>query len=67
MLYSNKKLQITKRYEDYQTLKDKYYKLSLAKEQGQQSFLKYNMILRNQATKEILDINLYEQNKKNLA
>lgn len=57
MLYSNKKLQITKRYEEYQTLQDKYYKLSLAKEHGQQSFLKYNMILRNQATKEILDIN----------
>lgn len=57
MLYSNKKLQKTKRYEEYQTLKDKYYKLSLTKEQGQQSFLKYNMILRNQATKEILDIN----------
>ncbi len=57
MLYSNKKLQNTKRYEEYQTLQDKYYKLSLAKEQGQQSFLKYNMILKNQATKEILDIN----------
>ena len=57
MLYSNKKLQNTKRYEEYQTLQDKYYKLSLTKEQGQQSFLKYNMILRNQTTKEILDIN----------
>ena len=57
MLYSNKKLQKTERYEEYQTLQDKYYKLSLTKEQGQQSFLKYNMILRNQSTKEILDIN----------
>lgn len=57
MLYSNKKLQKTKRYEEYQTLKDKYYKLSLTKEQGQQSFLKYNMILRNQSTNEVLDIN----------
>lgn len=57
MLYSNKKLQTTNRYKEYQTLQDKYYKLSLAKEHGQQSFLKYNMILRNQATKEILDIN----------
>ncbi|MDX9900900.1 MAG: replication endonuclease [Aliarcobacter sp.] len=57
MLYSNKKLQTTNRYKEYQTLQDKYYKLSLAKEQGQQSFLKYNMILKNQATKEILDIN----------
>lgn len=34
MLYSNKKLQKTKRYEEYQTLKDKYYKLSLTKEAG---------------------------------
>ena len=57
MLYSNTKLQKTKRYEEYQTLKDKYYKLSLTKEQGQQSFLKYNMILRNQSTNEVLDIN----------
>jgi hypothetical protein len=57
MLYSNKKLQTTKRYEEYQTLQDKYYKLSLTKEHGQQSFLKYNMILRNQSTNEVLDIN----------
>lgn len=56
MLYSNKRLQNTKRYKEYQELNDKYYKLSLAKEQGQQSFIKNNRF-RNSATNELLNLN----------
>jgi len=56
MLYSNKRLQNTKRYKEYLSLNDKYYKLSLAKEQGQQSFIKNNRF-KNNATGEQLNLN----------
>jgi hypothetical protein len=56
MLYSNKRLQNTNRYKEYQTLQDKYYKLSLSKEKGQQQYLKHNVIFKNESTSETLDI-----------
>lgn len=56
MLYSNKRLQNTNRYKEYQTLQDKYYKLSLSKESGQQQYLKHNVIFKNESTNETLDI-----------
>lgn len=40
MLYSTIELQNTKQYKEFIELKDSYYKLSLTKEQNQQSFLK---------------------------
>lgn len=56
MLYSNKRLQNTKRYKEYQSLEDKYYKLSLAKEKNQQEYLKYN-IIKDSSTNKIININ----------
>ena len=41
MLYTNKRLQKTKRHKEYTTLIDRYYKTSLTKEQKQQSFYKH--------------------------
>lgn len=45
MLYSSKRLQTTKRYKEFFTLADRYYKISLEKEHAQQSFFKNNTII----------------------
>ncbi|WP_067174760.1 replication endonuclease [Sulfurospirillum sp. UCH001] len=44
MLYSSKRLQATKRYKEFSSLADRYYKISLEKEHAQQSFFKNNII-----------------------
>ena len=56
MLYSTEKLQNTKQYKEFKELQDSYYKLSLTKEQNQQSFLK-RMFIKNDDTGE--QLNLY--------
>jgi hypothetical protein len=56
MLYSNKRLQNTKRYKEYQDLSESYYRLSLQKEANQQNFLK-NIHLLNSASGEVLKLN----------
>lgn len=48
MLYSSSRLQKTKRYKEFSTLADRYYKISLEKEHAQQSFFKRNTIVTSQ-------------------
>lgn len=48
MLYANKLLQKTKRYQEFSALADKYYKVSLEKEHNQRSFFKNNIIVNKQ-------------------
>ncbi len=56
MLYSTKRLQNTKRYKEFLSLKDSYYKLSLVKEQNQQSYLK-KMFIKNNTTGQVIQLN----------
>lgn len=55
MLYSTKRLQNTKQYKEFIELKDSYYKLSLKKEQNQQSFLK-RMFIKNDNSSEVIKL-----------
>ena len=65
MLYATKRLQNTPRYKEFQTLQDNHYKLSLTKEQNQQSFFKHKSF-KNTTTGEVFQLNhQFEKSYKN--
>ena len=56
MLNATKRLQNTNEYKEFEELKHSYYKLSLKKEQNQQSFFK-RMLIKNEDSGELFSLN----------